>query len=185
MNMSTVQFDTGVTEFVAKLRAFIRARVPDDATADDLAQETLLKVYRSRASLRDDDRLEAWLYRTARRTLIDYYRKRRHSEELPASLRSESADEVDAIRDAVLISTIRYMDALPDAYRNPLQLSELEGMTMPQIAARLGLSLTAVKSRIRRGRQMIKRKLQDCCHFEFDQHGKVIGWERRNPRCCE
>jgi RNA polymerase sigma-70 factor (ECF subfamily) len=185
MNMSTVQFDTGVTEFVAKLRAFLRARVPDDPTADDLTQETLLKVYRSRASLRDDDRLEAWLYRTARRTLIDYYRKRRPSAELPASLRSESADEVDAIRDAVLISTIRYMEELPDAYRNPLQLSELEGMTMPQIAARLGLSLTAVKSRIRRGRQMIKRKLQDCCHFEFDQHGKVIGWERRNPRCCE
>jgi RNA polymerase sigma-70 factor, ECF subfamily len=183
--MSTMQFDTSVTEFVAKLRTFIRARVPDDATADDLTQETLLKVYHSRASLRDDDRLEAWLFRIARRTLTDYYRKRRPSEELPASLRSESEDEVSAIRDAVLISTIRYMEELPDAYRAPLQLCELEGMTMPQIAIRLVLSLTAVKSRIRRGRQMIKRKLQDCCRFEFDQHGKVIGWERRNPRCCE
>ena len=183
--MSTMQFDTGVTEFIAKLRAFIRARVPDDATADDLTQETLLKVYRSRASLRDDDRLEAWLYRIARRTLIDYYRKRRPSEELQASLRNESADEVAAIRDAVLISTIRYMEELPDAYRAPLQLSELEGLTMAQIATSLGMSLTAVKSRIRRGRQLIKKKLQDCCHFEFDQHGKVIGWERRNPRCCD
>jgi RNA polymerase sigma-70 factor (ECF subfamily) len=183
--MSTAQFDIGVTEFVAKLRAFIRARVPDDVTADDLTQETLLKVYRSRASLRDDDRLEAWLYRIARRTLIDYYRKRCPSEELPASLKSESEDEVGAIRDAVLISTIRFMEELPDPYRVPLQLSELEGMPMAQIAHRLGLSLTAVKSRIRRGRQMLKRKLQDCCHFEFDQHGKVIGWERRNPRCCD
>jgi RNA polymerase sigma-70 factor, ECF subfamily len=183
--MSTAQFDTGVTEFAAKLRAFIRARVPDDATADDLTQETLLKVYRSRTSLRDDDRLEAWLYRIARRTLIDYYRKRRPSEELPASLKSESADEVGAIRDAVLFSTIRFMEELPDAYRVPLQLSELEGLSMAQIAVRLRLSLTAVKSRIRRGRQMIKKKLQDCCHFEFDQHGKIIGWERRNPQCCE
>src|SRR5947208_9984991 len=148
--MSTMQFDTGVTEFVAKLRAFIRARVPDDATADDLTQETLLKVYRSRASLRDDDRLEAWLYRIAHRTLIDYYRKRRPSEELPASLKSESADEVGAIRDAVLISTIRYMEELPDAYHAPLKLSELEGLTMAQIATRLGMSLTAAKSRIRR-----------------------------------
>src|SRR5206468_6613944 len=136
--MSTAQFDTGVTEFVEKLRAFIRARVPDDATADDLTQETLFKVYRSRASLHDDNRLEAWLYRIARRTLIDYYRKRRPSEELPASLKTGSEDEVSAIRDAVLISTIRYMEELPDAYRIPLQLSELEGMTMPQIAARLG-----------------------------------------------
>jgi RNA polymerase sigma-70 factor, ECF subfamily len=183
--MSATQFDTGVTEFVAKLHAFIRARVADGATADDLTQETLLKVYRSQASLRDGDRLEAWLYRIARRTLIDYYRKRRPSEELPASLKSESEDEVSAIRDAVLISTIRYMEELPDAYRVPIQLSELEGMSMPRIALRLGLNLTAVKSRVRRGRQMLKRKLQDCCHFEFDQHGKVIGWERRNPRCCD
>jgi RNA polymerase sigma-70 factor, ECF subfamily len=183
--VSTAQFDTGVTEFVGKLRGFIRARVPDNATADDLTQETLLKVYRSRASLREDERLEAWLYRIARRTLIDYYRKRRPSEELPASLKSESQDEVGAIRDAVLLSTIRYMEQLPNAYRVPLQLSELEGMSMADIAKRLGVSLTAVKSRIRRGRQMVKKKLQNCCHFEFDQHGKVIGWERRNPRCCD
>lgn len=183
--MSTAQFDTGLAEFVEKLRAFIRARVPDDATADDLTQETLFKVYRSRASLDNDDRLEAWLYRIARRTLIDYYRKRRPSEELPANLKGESQDEVDAIRDAVLISTIRFMDELPDTYRVALQLSELEGMTMARVGARLGLSLTAVKSRIRRGRLMIKKRLQDCCHFEFDQHGKIIGWERRNPRCCD
>jgi RNA polymerase sigma-70 factor (ECF subfamily) len=183
--MSTAQFDAGVTEFVEKLRAFIRARIPDKVTADDLMQETLLKVYRSRASLRDDDRLEAWLYRIARRTLIDYYRKRRPSEELPASMKSESEDEVSAIRDAVLFSTIRFMEELPELYRVPLKLSELEGMSMANVALRLGLSLTAVKSRVRRGRQMIKKKLQDCCHFEFDQHGKVIGWERRNPRCCD
>ena len=183
--MSTAQFDAGVTHFVEKLRGFLRARVPDEATADDLTQETLLKVYRSNASLRDDDRLEAWLYRIARRTLIDYYRKHRPSEELPASLKSESEDAVSTIRDAVLFSTIRFMEELPDAYRVPLQLSELEGISMADIASRLGLSLTAVKSRIRRGRQMIKKKLQDCCHFEFDQHGKVIGWERRNPRCCD
>ena len=179
------QFDADVTEFVARLRAFIRARVPDDATADDLTQESLLKVYRSRASLREDDRLEAWLYRIARRTLIDYYRKRRPSEELPDSLKSESKEEVNTIRDAVLISTIRFMEELPEAYRVPLQLSEFEGMAMAKIAARLGLSLSAVKSRIRRGRQMLKKRLQDCCRFEFDRLGNVIGWERRNPRCCD
>lgn len=183
--MSTGQFDTGVTEFAGKLRAFIRARVSDDATADDLTQETLLKVYRSRASLRDEERLEAWLYRIARRTLIDYYRKRRPSEELPASLKSESEDELSAIRDGVLISTIRFMEELPDAYRIPLQLSELEGLTTAEIAGHLDLSLTAVKSRIGRGRRMLKKMLQDCCRFEFDYRGQVIGWERRNPRCCE
>jgi RNA polymerase sigma factor (sigma-70 family) len=115
--MSTGQFDPEVTEFVTKLRAFIRARVPDDATADDVTQESLLKVYRSRTSLRDADRFEAWLYRIGRRALIDYYRKRRPSEQLADTLKSESEDETSAFRDAVLTSTIRYMEELPDAYR--------------------------------------------------------------------
>jgi RNA polymerase sigma-70 factor (ECF subfamily) len=183
--LGAAQFDADITEFVTKLRAFMRARVPDNATADDLTQETLLKVYRSRASLREGDRLEAWLYRIARRTLIDYYRARRPNAELPDILKSDSQDDVSAIRDAVLISTIRYMKELPETYRVPLELSELEDMPMPKIALHLGLSLTAVKSRVQRGRQMLKKKLQDCCRFEFDLQGKVIGSERRNPRCCD
>lgn len=183
--MSTRKFDVEVTEFAVKLRAFIRARVPDDPTADDLTQETLLKVYRSRAALRDDDRLESWLYRIARRTLIDYYRKHRPREQLRVEMASESKDETRAFREAVLSSTIRYMEHLPSEYGVPLKLFELDGIPMAEIASRLGLSLAAVKSRIRRGRQMLKKNLQDCCYFEFDQHGRAIGWERRNPRCCD
>jgi RNA polymerase sigma-70 factor (ECF subfamily) len=183
--MSAAKFDASVTGFVTKLRAFMRARAPDEVTADDLTQETLLKVYRSRASLRDNDRLEAWLYRIARRTLIDHYRKGRPSEELPVNLKSESRDDVDTIRDTMLSSIVRFMEKLPDAYRIPLQLSELEEVDITKIAARLEMSLPAVKSRVWRGRQMLKKMLQECCHFEFDRHGKVIGWERRNPKCCD
>ncbi|MDO8540370.1 MAG: RNA polymerase sigma factor SigZ [Opitutaceae bacterium] len=183
--MSTAQFDQELGEFFAKLRAFIRRRVPDDSTADDLTQETLLKVYRSRAALRAEDRLEAWLYRIARRTLIDYYRKRRPSVEIPEDLKSESKDEIATIRDAVMKSTVCFMQELPEIYRVALQLSDLEGLPMPKIALRTGLTLTAVKSRVRRGRVMLKQKLQDCCHFEFDQHGRVIDWQRRETHCCD
>ena len=70
---SQAAFDTAVTELAAKVRGFIRRRVRDEATADDLTQETLLKVFRSRAALRDGQRIEAWLYRIARTTLIDFY----------------------------------------------------------------------------------------------------------------
>jgi len=59
--MNVAEFDTTVAEFSAKLRAFVRRRVRDDATADDLTQETTLKVFRSREALRDGQRLEAWL----------------------------------------------------------------------------------------------------------------------------
>jgi RNA polymerase sigma-70 factor (ECF subfamily) len=182
--MTVAAFDSSVAEFSGKLRAFIRRRVRDDATADDLTQETLLKVFRSRAALRDGQRLEAWLYRIARTTLVDHFRRNRPSEPLPAELAAhpvEAADEVTAVMTQALR---QFLAELPAAYREPVRLAEFEGLPLAKIALRLGLSLTAVKSRVRRGRAMLKKKLQDCCRLEFDRMGKIIGYERRSQTSC-
>ena len=183
--MTARSFDTGVLEFAPRLRAFIRRRVRNDSLADDLALETLLKVYRSRATLRDDTKLEAWLYQIARGTIIDHYRRQRPSEELPVAIAGESPDEIAALRARVMVSMKRFLEELPEAYREPVRLAELEGLPLARIALRLDLSLTAVKSRVRRGRAMLREKLQDCCRFEFDRLGQVIGFERRKLLCCE
>ena len=183
--MTAQTFDANVLQMAPRLRAFLRRRVRDDATADDLTQETLLKVYRSRESLRDGTRLEAWLYRVARTTLIDHYRRRKPTEELPPVLAADRPDEVDAMRTAMAVSIHHFLAQLPEAYREPVRLAELEGLPLAKIALRMNLSLTAVKSRVRRGRQMLKAKLQACCRFEFDRLGQVIGWERRKLLCCE
>lgn len=182
--MSATEFDAAIAEFRTKLRAFLRRRVRDEATADDLTQETLLKVYRSRAALRDGQRLEAWVYRVARTTLIDFYRRQRPGEDLPADLASEAvpSDEVTKM----MIHALRtFLEELPEAYREPVRLAEFEGLPLAKIALRFGLSLSAVKSRVRRGRAMLKKKLQDCCRLEFDRLGKIIGCERRKAaQCC-
>jgi len=183
--MTAHTFDTGVLEFAPRLRAFIRRRVRNDTLADDLVQETLLKVYRSRATLRDDTKLEAWLYQIARGTIIDHYRRQRPSEELPAAIAGESPDEAAALRARVMVTMKKFLEELPEAYREPVRLAELEGLPLARIALRLDLSLTAVKSRVRRGRAMLRKKLQDCCRFEFDRLGQVIGFERRQLLCCE
>ena len=182
---SQAAFDTAVTELAAKVRAFIRRRVRNEATADDLAQETLLKVYRSRAALRDGQRIEAWLYRIARTTLIDFYRRQRPGEELPADLAVETNEGADEVTAAMVRSLRRFLGELPERYREPVRLAEFEGLPLAKIALRMGLSLTAVKSRVRRGRAMLRKKLQDCCRLEFDRLGKIIGYERRNLQQCD
>ncbi|MEO5960839.1 MAG: sigma-70 family RNA polymerase sigma factor [Opitutaceae bacterium] len=182
--MSAAEFDAAVAEIAAKVRGFIRRRVRDHATADDLARETLLKVYRSRATLRDGQRLEAWLYRIARTTLIDHYRRSRPSEPRPAALAAGPADEGADFRRAVLGTMHRFFEELPVMYRESVRLAEIEGLPLAKVTLRLDLSLTAAKSRVQRGRAMLKKKLQDCCRFEFDRHGKAIGWERRQKTPC-
>lgn len=184
--MTATAFDTTVADFSGKLRAFLRRRVRDDATADDLTQETMLKVFRSRAALRDGQRLEAWLYRIARTTLVDFYRRQRPGGELPAEIAAEPADGPDEVTEVMTRALRRFLDELPAAYREPVRLAEFEGLPLAKIALRLGLSLTAVKSRVRRGRARLKKKLQDCCRLEFDRMGKIIGYERRSAvTCCE
>lgn len=183
--MSGTAFDAAVAEFVGRLRAFVRRRVRDDATADDVTQEVLLKVYRSRAALREGQRLEAWIYRIARTTLVDHFRRQRPTEALAESLVEETADERANLREAIANSTRGFLEDLPALYREPVRLVEIEGWPLAKVAARMELSVTAVKSRVRRGRAMLKRMLQRCCRFEFDRTGTVIGWERRQARPCQ
>ncbi|MBI5381151.1 MAG: RNA polymerase sigma factor SigZ [Opitutae bacterium] len=177
--MTAPAFDSGVLAMAPRLRSFIRRRVPDDATADDLTQETLLKVYRSRGALQDGSRLDAWLYRVARTTIIDYYRRRRPNEELPAELAGELPAGADHVTTVMMASVRYFLAELPERYREPVRLAEFEGLPLAKIALRLDLSLTAVKSRVQRGRAMLKKKLQDCCRLEFDRYGKIIDYERR------
>jgi RNA polymerase sigma-70 factor, ECF subfamily len=182
--VSVAEFDTTVAAFSTKLRAFIRRRVRDDVTADDLTQETMLKVFRSREALRDGQRIEAWLYRIARTTLIDFYRRQRPGLELPSNLADAPAEPADEVTVAMTSSLRIFLEELPEAYREPVRLAEFEGLPLAKIALRMGLSLTAVKSRVRRGRTMLRKKLQDCCRLEFDRMGKIIGYERRKPCAC-
>ena len=64
-------------------------------------------------------------------------------------------------------------------------LSEIEGMSQVDLAKKLGLSTSGAKSRVQRGRAKIKEMLLDCCEFEFDSRGTVIGYERRERCGCE
>jgi RNA polymerase sigma factor (SigZ family) len=177
-------FDAGVLEFAGRLRAFIRKRVSDPADAEDLAQEVLLKVFRARGSLRDPRKLEAWLYQTARTAVIDYYRRRRPADELPAGLTDESA-VFDEVGERMRRSVRRFLATLPELYRHPLSLAEFEGRSVAEIARELHLSESAVKSRLTRGRALLREKLLGCCRFEFDPFGKIIDFQQKVPCGCE
>jgi RNA polymerase sigma-70 factor, ECF subfamily len=75
------------------------------------------------------------------------------------------------------------IDRLPARYRTPLRLSELEGLPQQQVARRLGLSLSGVKSRVQRGRRQLKLMLLDCCHIEFDRAGSPMDYHQKAGNC--
>ena len=170
-------------EFAAKLAAFIRARVPDEAAAEDILQDVFLKIQRRLDQLEDRSKLQSWIYQIARHAVIDYYRMRKDTVELPETLPGADVvpdDEMEGLKAAFR----RMIGGLPEPYREAVILAEIEGLKQRDVAQRLGISLSGAKSRVQRGRRLLKEMLLDCCRFEFDRRGKVIECEPRAPQDC-
>jgi RNA polymerase sigma-70 factor (ECF subfamily) len=170
-------------EFSDRLRGFIGKRVSSPADADDLLSEVFVKVHTRIDTLEDEARLAPWLYQITRNTLTDHYRQRPVT---PTSLDGVDSTSVEDDYDAAALisSSLRdLVDRLPDKYREALVLTEFEGLSQVEMAGRLGLSVSGAKSRVQRARAMLRDRLLECCHFEFDRLGHVIDYEPR-PRCC-
>lgn len=158
-------------QFGSALLGFVRQRIADPSLAEDLTQEIWLKVHERLPTLRDSGKLESWLYRIARNTLIDHARRSRPAEELPENLATDTPEpELPDLRPALL----RFLDQLPTEDREALRLTEYEGLTQKQLAEHLGVSLSGAKSRVQRARARLGRLLDQCCRFEFDRRGRVI-----------
>jgi RNA polymerase sigma-70 factor (ECF subfamily) len=110
----------------------------------------------------------------------------RPADELPDDLAQPPEDFTDEAEKAALLASFRRMiTELPEPYREAVQLTELEGLTQQELATRLGISLSGAKSRVQRGRAMLKDMLLECCRFEFDRRGGIVGCEPRKKAACK
>jgi RNA polymerase sigma-70 factor (ECF subfamily) len=170
--------------FSADLRRFIRRRVADDHAADDLLQETFVRVHRHLPALEDADRVAAWVYQIARNVVRDHHRRAANpvvglADADPAD---ESEDGLGQLRCRACGWLDEMIGSLPEGYREAVQLAEVESLPQQEVADRLGLSLSGAKSRIQRGRAMLKDALEACCHFEIDRRGNVMDYEPKPDR---
>jgi RNA polymerase sigma-70 factor (ECF subfamily) len=170
------------THLSSALRRFIRRRVADEHTADDLLQEAFVRIHRNLAALEEADRLAAWVYQIARNVVHDHHRSRANSTATLADAElvvdDDPAESQTACGGAVWLDEM--IRSLPDGYREAVQLAELEDRSQQEVADRLGLSLSGAKSRIQRGRSMLKDALGRCCSFELDGRGRVMGCDPKS-----
>jgi RNA polymerase sigma-70 factor (ECF subfamily) len=164
------------------LRRFIRRRVVDDHVADDLLQETFLRIHGNIHKLHESDRLAAWVYRIARNVIHDHYRAKNGD----VSLADIDVPEVENGRNQLRASADIWLEELigqlPQTYREAVRLSEIEGLPQHEVADRLGLSVSGAKSRIQRGRAMLRDVLDQCCAFQFDRQGNLMDCDPKPDR---
>jgi len=174
----TVTTDEIWSGFRAKLFAYIRSRSRNTQDAEDILQDVFIKVHRRIGTLEERDHLAPWLYRVTHNTIVDHYRKK-YPTPTTADLPIVSEDVVPIAEQQLAPFLASLVAELPAIYREALTLTELEGLTQVEMARRLGLSTSGAKSRVQRGRAMLRDQLLACCHVQLDCRSHVIDYEPR------
>jgi len=169
-------FERDAMPYVGQLYAAAMRMTRNPADAEDLVQETMLKAYRAYDTFQEGTNLKAWLYRILTNTYINRYRKaqRRPTETdlgevedlyLYRRLGSEDTAEMsrsaeDQLLEGLVESDIKEaVEALPEHFRLPVLLADLEGFSYKEIAEILDIPIGTVMSRLHRGRKQLQRAL--------------------------
>jgi RNA polymerase sigma-70 factor, ECF subfamily len=173
-------FEQLVSTHLQQIRRFARAFAWSDADADDLAQEALVKVYKSLRSFRFQSAFSTWLYAIVRNVLLDSARSRagkeRQLEDPLTASHAGKSDVEDAADEKLAQAEDRKrlwaaLRQLPVEFRSTVVLFDIEGHTYEEVAAIEQVAMGTVKSRLSRGRTMLRDLLSG---------GRADGREQRS-----
>lgn len=162
------------TEYHEPVKRFVMTRIRERADVDDIVQNVFMKVHTHVSDLKDEEKRGSWIFQIARNSIVDHYRKVRPGEELPEQLSVvDEYTEIDYDQE-VIACFQSVLPCLPDKYREALELTEYKGMSQKELSEHLGISYSGAKSRVQRGREMMKELLTGCCHIESDAYGNIV-----------
>lgn len=172
-------------EFSGPLKRYIFKRVANAEDAEDILQEVFLKLHNNLKNLEDEKKIHAWIYTITRNTITDYYRKNSRLPELTEL--DENISENNSLELTASLEIAACLQGminnLPEKYKEVILLFEFEKLTQKEISEKLGITVSAVKSRVQRGRKILKEMLLGCCQLEFDSLGHVIDYEHKENNC--
>ena len=142
--------------YYGKIYQYISFHVESQETAEDLTQETFLKMVKNLPSFVPLASFSAWLHRIAHNTMVDYLRMARETEqlnedELEAGEGAFARTEADAALQTLL-------DGLPEIQRECILLRYMNDLKYQEIADVLKLPVSTVKSHVRRGLAVMKKR---------------------------
>lgn len=146
----------------------------DPNDAEDLVQESIVKAFRFFGSYQKGTNARAWLYRIVKNSYINNYRKQSRQppkvdyDEIATyyeTIRSDYSDTTDLqthlFRNEYDDEFKRALDELPEDFRTPLLLCDVEDFTYEEIANMLDVPIGTVRSRLHRGRNLLKEKISE------------------------
>ncbi len=160
-------------------RAFVRRRISDDALAEDVLQQGLVRAVEHQHALAQTDNVVAWFYRILRNAIVDVYRARaaegRKTEAFEKELAAIGGDRSpapDELHPTICACLERLLPALRPAYAELLRRIDLEGQSPEQVAQALQITHNNLTVRLHRARQALRTSLEQTCGL-CTKHGCV------------
>lgn len=168
------------TTYHNDLKRFIVNKTKDVIIADDILQDTFIKIHTNLHKLKDQTKLKSWIFTITRNAIYDHFNSIGKTitignTELEFELEEHEHTEKDCLRGII--------KNLPKKYRIPLFLSDIKGMKQQEVANYLNQNLTTTKSQIQRARKMIAEGFIDCCGFVINEKGKLVGEVQEKEDC--
>ncbi len=138
----------------------------DRHLAEDVVQETFIKVIRSLVSYRGDGPIAAWIYRIGYREAVAVTRRRREDPLDPVAVAAEIDRPTESVEEQVLAGELvarldEAINSLSESVRAAFVLRDVEGLSTTEVAAVLEISASAVKMRLARARESMRRQLEE------------------------
>ena len=173
-------------QYYTKVRKFILTLVKDEWVADDLIQETFLKIQNNLKDLKDPSKLSSWIFRIAYNLCQDHFRKLKRSrketridqegmEDFKESLIQKGPDIQKELEQRQMGECVQdQINLLPESMRTVLLLFDIMEFNHQEIADILGSTVKNVKVRLHRARKKLKPILEEKCAFERDERNVLV-----------
>ncbi len=165
-------------QFYKGVKKFILASVRNPSVAEDLAQETFVRVGEKINALRDPAKISSWIFRIAYHLVQDHYRADKKApreeiheglvdlEETPLQKKMEQSEMSQCVQNQLQL--------LPDSQRTVIILADVLEFTVQEIADILGVTVENAKVRLHRARKKFKEILEKECTFEIDDRSVLV-----------
>jgi RNA polymerase sigma-70 factor (ECF subfamily) len=185
------EFTKEAMQYAPQLYSAALRMTRNSSDAEDLVQETYLRAYRSFAGFEEGTNLRAWLFRIMTNQYINTYRsKQRRPVETDlddvedlylyrrvGNLGAMSRSAEDTLFELFTDDEVkRALEELPDAFRVPVLLADVEGFSYKEIAEMVDVPIGTVMSRLHRGRKAMHKKL-----YDFAEQRGLIAADGNDP----
>ncbi len=168
------------TKYAEDLKRFIFSKVKDEAVTEDILQDSFIKIHTKLHTLKDLKKLKPWIFSIARNSVLDYFKTTNKTFEY-ANFEAETEIETHAHTEKDCLRGI--LQNLPKKYRDPIFLSDIKGLKQQEVANQLKQNITTTKSQIQRARKLIAQGFMDCCGYQLNEEGNLVGEIQEKEDC--